>query len=238
MLATRLMGATSAAAANIEYVGGYVQGFVGTSSNVTISLTSLTGGLASAPAAGDFVIIYFGTGSSVDRNLVVSGYTEVTELNTNSTYEANLVVAYKFMGGTPDTSITLTGGTLSSNDAGAVAIQVWRGINQTTPFDVTQRTAISNTGVRINPSSITPLTSGAVIIAGGAGGHNEGVQTYSGSNLTDLISVGAADTYDVSIGLGYSEWTSGVFDPTVFTFSSGNSSDYSYAAVTLALRPA
>jgi hypothetical protein len=237
MLATFLRGAT-AAANEIEYVGGYVQGFIGTTSDVTISLTSLTGGLASEPAADDLVIVYFGTGSTADRNLVVSGYTEIIELFANSTFDTNLVVAIKFMGVTPDTSFTLTGGTLNNADAGAVAVQVWRGVNQTTPLDVTETTSAGSGSVRPDPPAITPVTNGAIIVAGGAGAHNQGIQTYSGSNLTNVISAGGDDTNDVTIGLGYHVWTSGSFNPTTFTFSGGNSSSYSAASVTLALRPA
>lgn len=238
MLATRLMGATSAAAANIEYVGGYTQGFVGGTTNRTITLTSLTGGLASAPAAGDLVIVYFGTGATVDRNLVVSGYTEVVELYSNDNYDTNLVVAYKFMGGTPDTNFVLTGGTLSSNDAGAVAIQVWRGVNQTTPLDVTETTATGTNSVLCNPPAITPVTEGAVIVSGGAGRPEVESGTYSSSDLTAFLTAFGSDINDVVIGLGYYVWTSGSFDPAQFTYSISDSTNNSWAAVTLALRPA
>lgn len=239
MLATFLKGATAAApAAGIQYVGGYVQGLIGTTANLNITLTSLTGGLASAPAAGDLVIVYFGTGSTVDRNLVVSGYTEVTELYSNDGADTNLVAAYKFMGGTPDTSFTLTGGTLNTADAGVVAVQVWRGVNTTTPLDVTSTTATGTNSVRCNPPAITPVTSGAVIVAGGSGAHAIGAQTYSSSDLTAFRSVGTDDNNDATIGLGYKVWTSGAFDPAQFTFSAGDNLAYSWAAVTLALRPA
>jgi hypothetical protein len=226
------------AKSGIQYVGGYVEGFAGTTSNITITLTSLTGGLASSPAAGDIVIVYFGTSSTADRNLVVSGYTEVVELYSNDLIDTNLVVAYKFMGVTPDTSFTLTGGTLSTADAGAVAVQVWRNVNVGTPLDVTQTTSTITDSVLANPPAITPITSGAVVVAGGAGAHSDGTQTFSSSNLTGFISVGAVDNFDVTIGLGYHVWTSGAFDPAAFTFSGDDDSFFSSAAVTLALRPA
>lgn len=243
MLATRLMGATAAAAATspIQYVGGRTAGSIGTTINITISLSgTLTGGLASAPAAGDLVIVYFGTGSNTDRDLVVSGYTEITELYANDSYDTNLVVAYKFMGGTPDTSFTLAGGTLSAADAGAVAVQVWRGVNATTPLDVTSTTATGSNSILCNPPAITPVTGGAIIVSGGAGGNNASADptTFSSSDLTAFMSTSRSDTYDVTIGLGYKVWTSGAFDPAQFTFSGTNSTSLSWAAVTLALRPA
>lgn len=224
---------------DIQYVGSYVQGFAGGTTDRTITLTSLTGGIASAPAAGDLVIVYFGTGSTADRNLVVSGYTEIAELYSNDTYDTNLVAAYKFMGGTPDTSFTLTGGTLSTADAGAVAVQVWRGVNTVTTFDVTSTTATGINSVLCDPPAITPTTPGSIIVSGGAGAHDgENAETYSSSNLTAFVSVGAGDTNAVTIGLGYNAWTSGAFNPAQFTFSDTDSTEFSWAAVTLALRPA
>ena len=238
MLATRLIGATSAATANIEYVGGYVEGFVGTTSDVTISLTSLTGGLASAPAAGDLVIVYFGTGSTADRNLVVSGYTEIVELYSNDSLDTNLVVARKFMGGTPDTSFTLTGGTGSANDAGAVAIQVWRGVDTVTPLDVSDKTLTGINTILADFENIIPVTTGAIILAGAAGAHNNNTGVYSSSNLTAFLTALGNDNTDVTIGLGYYVWTSGSFTPNRLTFSAANSTAFSYASCVLALRPA
>jgi hypothetical protein len=239
MLWQKLLGTN--AAGGIEYVGSYMQSFVGTTSNVTVSLTSLTGGLSSAPAAGDLVIVYFGTGSTANRDLVISGYTEIVELYSNDTYDTNLAVAYKFMGGTPDTSFVLTGGTLNIDDAGAVGVQVWRGVDATTPLDVTRTTATGVDTCFCNPAAITPVTDGAVIVAGGASGNDISSIVpipYSISNLTDFRSVARGDVNDVTIGLGYHVWTSGAFDPTEFRTPGADSARASWAAVTLALRPA
>jgi hypothetical protein len=236
MLFQKLLGVGSATSS--RYVGGRTFGFSGTTSNVTISLLgTLTGGSNTSPSNGDLVIVYFGTGSTADRNLVVSGYTEVAELYANSTFDTNLVVAYRvysFGAGT----ITLTGGSLSANDAGAVAIQVWRGVDAVTPLDVTSTTATTTNSVLCDPPAITPITSGAIIVSGGAGAHNDGGDpTFSSSDLTDFRTVGSNDTNDVTIGLGYKIWTSGEFDPAQFTFSETDSTSFSSASVTLALRP-
>ena len=244
MLATFLKGAKGAPA-GIQYVGGYVQGFAGTAGNITITLTSLTGGLASSPSTDDLVIVYFGAGSVADINLIVSGYTEIVELYSNDTFDTNLVVAQKFMGATPDTSFTLTPasgntsptGTL--DNAGAVAVQVWRGVDSVTPFDVTQTTDSEQATVLCDPPPITPITSGAIIVSGGAGAHIRGsLGTYSSSDLTAFLSAAGNDVNDATIGLGYHVWTSGSFDPAAFTFSGSDSTSFSWAAVTLALRPA
>lgn len=235
---TKFLRAAHPTKFSIEYVGSYVEGFTGTSSNKTISLTSLTGGIASAPDTGDLVLVYFGTGSTVDRNLVVSGYTEITELYANDTYDTNLAVAYKFITATlPDTSLTLTGGTLSSSDGGAVYISVWRNVDTISTFDVTTTTATAIDSGLCNPPAITPITSGSYVVSGGASG-NTSNGTFTSSDLTDFKSVHGSDTNGVTIGGGYRTWTSGAINPAAFTLGgSGNSINYSWAAVTLALRP-
>lgn len=239
MLTKFLRGATgNQGSVPIEYVGGYVQGFVGSSSNINISLTSLTGGLASAPAAGDFVLVYFGNGDGGLASLTISTYSQIALLNASDTNDTNLVVGYKFMGATPDTTVTFTGGTASSENAGAVYISVWRNVDTTSPLDVTSTTATGSNSVLCNPPAITPVTAGSYIVSGGSGGHAAGTRTYSSSNLTDFLSAGANDVYDVTIGGGYNVWTSGSFDPAQFTFSTSDSTAYSWAAVTVALRPA
>lgn len=238
MLFQKLLNNAANSLPSIEYVGGYVTAFQGTTSNPIIPLTSLTGGIASAPAAGDLVIVYFGTGSTTDRNLVISGYTEVVELYAGSTFDTNLVVARKFMSATPDTNFVIVGGTGSADDAAAVAVQVWRGVNATTPLDVAATTVTTNNSILCNPPAITPITQNAIIVAGGAGAHNGGDETYSSSDLTGFQTAGHSDINDVVIGLGYHNWTLGSFNPAQFTCSQGDSTSYSSAGVTLALRPA
>jgi hypothetical protein len=236
MLWNKLLGSTAAAgpqAPAIQYVGGYVQGVVGTAANVTIPLTSLTGGLATAPAAGDIVIVYFATGSTVNRNLVVAGYTVVADLYADDTYDTNLEVAYKInTGSLSDTSITLTGGTFSTADAGTVAIQVFRGEFNT--YGISNTNATGANGGRPNPASITPTVEGSVVVAGGASAHNGGTLTFTSSDLTDFITAGANGTYDSTVGMGYHQWVSGAFDPAQFGGGT-TSTAASWAAVTMLL---
>lgn len=230
MLFQKLLG-TNASEVAIQYVGGRTQSFVGITSNVTVSLTSLTGGLASAPAAGDIVIVYFATGSNTDRNLVVAGYQEIADIYGNATTnDSNLVVACKTMGATPDTSFVLTGGTLSTADAGTVSVQVFRNVTNPLPSFLTSIGDTTNP----NPPSITPLVNNSVIVAGGGQGHASGTLTFTSSDLTNFISVGASDTYASTVGMGYKELASGSFDPATFGGGSPNASN-GWTAVTLAL---
>lgn len=222
----------------VQYVGGYTLGFAGQTTDRTITFGgNLTGGLESSAREGDLVIVYFGTGSTVDNNLVVSGYTELVELfrgNTSAVYDTNLVIAYKFMGPTPDTSFVLTGGTLSIDDGGAVAVQVWRNVDPIMPFDVKLTTSLVGNTALVNPPAITPNTAGSIVVAGGAGAHG-GTGTFTSSDLSGFISSQGTDLNRVTVGLGYKVWESGSFDPAQFGGLTANANQ-SYAAATLALR--
>jgi hypothetical protein len=241
MLATYLKAAL-AGVKGIQYVGGYVQGFEGTSSTISVSLGgTLSGGIASSPSVGDLVIVYFAVGANSDINIIIgespAPYTEIVELYSNDSYDTNLAVAYRQLTGglTGDLStFAISGGTGGNTFAGAVAVQVWRNVDG---FDVTQTTATGTNSVLCKPPAITPITTGAVVVSGGAGAHNQGIRTFSSSDLTAFLTAGGADGSAVTIGLGHKEWTSGAFDPAQFTFSGSDSTSYSWAAVTLALRP-
>ena len=238
MLADKLR-TVSSSAARIQFVGRTTAEITGTTATPTnVSLTSLTGGLAAAPVAGDLVIVYYGTGSIVNQTIGVdtTGYTEVAELYSNDTYDANLSVSYKVMGATPDTQVQVSA-TGSVDESGAVAIHVWRGVDPILPLDVVSTTTTGGNTALLNPPAITPVTAGAVIVSGGAAGHIAGVQTYSSSDLSNFATIGGPeDTYDVTVGIGSAVWTSGAFNPVAFTFS-GTDNDYAWAAVTMALRP-
>lgn len=238
MLADKARSASqTAAAATIEYVGGYTEGFVGSASDIVITFGgNLTGGLASSASEGDLVIVYFGIGSDQDPvRGRIQGYNDLGFVGRTDTQCTGLLVSYKIMGPTPDTTFTLDNGTLDVANAGAVAVQVWRNVD-TDLFQFT--TASASNSVLCNPPAITPVATGSYIIAGGAGGHFNGTQTFSSSDLTGFISSGANDSEDVTVGLGYHQWTSGAFDPAAFTFSGTDSTSYSWAALTLVLRPA
>jgi len=239
MLADKLRTVVPSAA-GIQFVGSTTAAITASGSTDTnVSLTSLTGGLASAPEAGDLVIVYYGTGSIADRAIGVTtaGYTEVAELYSNDSQDTNLSVNYKLMGATPDTQVTMSG-TGNTSDSGAVAIHVWRNVDSIFPLDVTSTTATGTNSVLCDPPAITPVTTGAVIVSGGAGGHDSGVHTFGSSNLSNFATIGGPnDTNDVTVGVGSAVWTSGAFDPAAFTFSGTSTTSFSWAAVTLALRP-
>lgn len=231
----------AAAAGGPTFVGGGTDSQNG-GTDCSISLTGLTGGSGSTALENDLVIavVSFSSGFS-DSNMLMttSGYTEVADLFANDTNNANLGVFYKFMGATPDT--TAVGG--ADNDSSGygltMALHVWRGIDTTTPMDVTATTATGlNSGVA-DPPSITPSTSGAIIIICGGNATDQGTNAFTHSVFSNVFSIG----YDGSSGdsaagiASYDGWTSGAYNPAAFGFSGSGSTD-GWCAVTMALRPA
>lgn len=239
-----LMGAAGAIpVGGIRYVGGKSIGLDATTSSVDVSLDSLTGGFSSSAADDDVCVVYF-IGASVgsDANLALSyanGFTTEADLYANDSYDTNLLVGYLVYSSTSGgDTLTLPNGTGGLQVSGLIILQVWRGVDTTTPIDVpTQGIATLNTSLP-DPPAITPVTSGAVIIAGG-GTSTGNSGAYQSSDLGNFITdFHDGPTSGIAIGgVGSHYWTSGAFNPAQFTniptfTSRGNCS------ATLALRPA
>lgn len=243
------IGKTKRVRMPITFVGGSTQVSAGGTTDLTMDLTTLSGGIGTRPLPGDVIIVGFGSASTVNvdfsTKITGSGFTNISELYANDTLvDTNLIVGYKVVGSTPDTSLTITGGTGATTDGGAIGVHVWRYVDPVTPLDVTSTTATSITNANVNPPAITPVTAGAMIVAVGAGGHDVfSTQRYYSASITNTTSVyffsnlGVGGTYDCLIGIAAHEgWTSGSYDPSAWRLSllSGGSS---HAVVTLALRP-
>jgi hypothetical protein len=228
------------AATGLQYVGG-AEG-AGTSAAFNVSLTALTGGAASAAAAGDLVIVSDGFVSIADGNPGVgtAGYTEIADLYKSDSNDANLSVNWKIMGGTPDTTVSCNGSGVSTN-VSVCAVQVWRNVNQTTPLDVTSTTATAaNTGVPNGPA-ITPVTSGAQVVTVGGGTSDSAITDVTApTGYGNLVSANPASDPGLTfrIGVASKAWSgSGAEDPAAWGgFDTSNVN--SWAAVTLAIRPA
>ncbi|MEK7598341.1 MAG: hypothetical protein AAB487_01245 [Patescibacteria group bacterium] len=227
------------ALAAVSYVGGQVGSSAGVSGNTTVNF-SLTNGSASTPAADDLVIVAFSNGDTANKALTInnSGGTAYTlagsELYQNDSYDSNLRVAYRFMPGTPETSVILAGGDASGGRAWSV--HVFRNVDAGTPLDVAAVTAGAiNTRV-VNPGAITPTSSGAWIYVAGAGSGSTG-GNYTASYLTDFRAANGNDTQDGMVGAGYTTWSSGAYDPAAFAGGGTTTTSDSWTAVTLALRP-
>lgn len=211
--------------------------------NITLSLTALTGGISSTAIAGDIVIAVISMSSDgVDYNISMntSGYTEISDLFSDDSTDSNLGVFYKILTSTPDTSAVFNGSG-SGFDGAAAIVYVWRGVDQTTPLDVTSTIATGINGSASNPPAITPITAGSYVIAigGSASTSTSNAEFSSGSSsFSGFVSAiaGGAVTRKAGAGICYLQWTSGEVDPGAFVTGGTGSSD-SWTATTIALRP-
>lgn len=224
----------------IQLVGGASGGLNNSSaSTYNISLSALTGGIASSPSAGDIIIVVSGWASTTngDPGVTTAGYTEIADLYSNDDHDVNMSVSYLVISGTPPTSVTVSASGVSGNNS-AATVGVFRGVDNTTPLDVTTTTATGFNGTDFNPAAITPITSGAWVVATGmSAGLNSGTYTAA-SGYTEIadIGTGSSGTRNSSSGIFYKAWTSGVEDPGTFTNSTGGTGA-SWASATIALRP-
>ena len=218
----------------ISYLGEVSVTHDGSVGGMTVSLTSLS------LQQDDVVVVGFLLASNTDRSIGVNtaGYTEEAELFANDTYDANLSVSWKRMGSTPDSSVDVSGPGSSTHPARIIA-RGYRGVDTTTAMDVARTTATGTNGLLVDPPSITPTTSGALIVAWGCGAANAAALStaYSSSDLTDFTSGIVSNVYDLAYGVGHKSWTSGAFDAAAWTGTETATTD-SRASVVLALRPA
>jgi hypothetical protein len=221
----------------IQFVGAITGQIL--DSDITLSLTNLAGGIDGAAREGDFVIVaHFNrnnTAGDQPVGVATAGYTEVADLFGDDDVNANLSVSWKRMGSTPDTSVT----TENPNGRNIAIAYVLRGVDATTPLDVTATTATAiNTGVA-NPPSITPTTEGAWVLAiggnvSGATTELSGPQNFGWSVIR--VNSGGSSPWG-HLGIAALRWPgSGAVDPGEWTGVT-DSATYASCSVTLALRP-
>ena len=234
---------TGSTVAAIQYVGGITSGTSGATTDHTVGLTSLTGGIASSPQYGDLIIVAVERGGSANKAYNIAGFTQIADLYANDIQDSNFHVGYLICPIIPPTSVTFTGGSGNASDGMSIVIQVFRNVDQTTPLDVTSTTFGALDSALVNPPAITPVTSGAFIVVAGGASHDattDGLFTASYlTNFRTITTVALAETNDATVGMGYVPWTSGAYDPAAWTFNGtgGTPLNWSYSAVTMAIRP-
>ncbi len=177
-------------------------------------------------------------GTSVTNSWSTSGYDANVQFDLNNTEfdNVNLKVAYKVQGGTPDSTMVIN--TPSPAYDRTILAYVFRGVDTTTPLDVTTQTALG--GLNDNspdPPSITPNTDGAAIYIVGA--TTDDITTAAPTNYSNydeaLHSEGGTDDighYVASRILA----TAALENPGIFDAGGGSSS--TWIAATMALKPA
>jgi hypothetical protein len=163
-----------------------------------------------------------------------TGYTLVSNLYADDAWDCNFGVNYKIMGASPDSSVNLPG-----TGGGGMAVHIFaiRGVNGTTPLDVTVATATGVNSGTVDPGSITPVTAGSLITVHGGIAQSTAITLPTSSDLTHFsaASVSGSGFGGSTVGAGAkTDWTSGAFDPAAWVEPSGSS----WVAVTIAWRPA
>ena len=222
----------------ITFVGGAVNGAIN-GANVTLTFP---GGVLE----NDLVIVAYAVGDNdsldFDMLMVTAGYTEVADLHADDAQDTDIGVFWKVMAATPDTSAQVTG--RGGADAAVAAVcQIFRGVDTSTPMDVTPTTATGINSNIPNPPSIDHLTpAGVWTVAAGAFGHTSGAAvTVTPPTSYDTVNDqlrSQDDTSDVTVAMAYRETPADPEDPGVFTPSIADNVAHSWCAVTIALRPA
>lgn len=169
-LANRLL---NSGGAPIEFVGS-VDDFL-SGDPLTMPLNGTwANGTDSSLAEGDLVIVLWGLNETQGGfSITDSGWTYVGSEASNDSYDTTLAVAYKIMGPSPDTSVTLDIGNSANCNAVAIA---FRNVNQADPTDSVSPVSADGVNSAIpNPPGVTVNTAGAVVVAMGssnAGGSN------------------------------------------------------------------
>ena len=229
----------------ISYVGGQASGKAGANSGGQLVTFALTGGSNSTPQTDDLVIVTAVVGSAAANPAMAvttpTGYTALGQLNQSAaTNDVSMNVSYKFMGATPDTTVTIPA--MNSNTIGqAWTIQVFRGVHSGTPMDVTPVAAGATGTGQPNPGSITPVTNDVngnawVVICGGGATVTPANYVAPANFTTNFLTSTGTDSTSAMAGSGYwTGWTSGAVDPAAYTGGTALAAN-SWASYTIALR--
>lgn len=215
----------------------------GTTAALTLPLTGLTGGSSSSAQAGDLAVVVAAQSDNTDFAMAMNtaGFVEDAELWSNDTRQCNMGTWHKIL-----TSTDISTGSVEvkgSNDSqrGETAIlHVWRNVDPTTPLDVAVQTATGINSALADPPSITPVTTGAVVLGLTASTSDSSPTAFStpadGTNFAQEINHGGSNRGGISTVRSLA-WTGGAVDLAALTGGESVAFD-SWAAVTLALRPA
>jgi len=225
----------------ISFVGGITAEGLD-NATLSASLTGLTGGSGSTAATGDIVIVIAqhnnNTNTPSPPVVSSSGYTNIASLFADDSNDSNTIVEWKIMGATPDTTVALTNMGLGGRGM-SMAVHVWRGVDTTTPIDVTTTTATGTNTGQPNCPTITPTTSGAYVIAcgGQSTGNNLHQMNAAPTGYSNFFgTTNSSAAFRANAALASFAWSSGAEDPSTFGVA-GDTTSSSWCAATVVLRP-
>lgn len=215
----------------LSYVGSNTGSGEGTTHTVDLSGLGLQ--------ENDLVIVANASVSSgdIDCGVTSAGWTEITELFSNDNSDCNLSVNYKVMSATPDTSVTCKAS--QSAGRGSVSIAyVLRGQDLSTYADATITTATGINAAIPNAPSITTVTDNAWVVAIGAGTVKDTAVTAP-SGYSNQASVASNAVTSITLAIASKTVsTAGAEDPAAWTGWTTGDTNQSWAAATMAIRPA
>jgi len=207
--------------------------FVGSNSEFRTDGQSVTVDLSSIDIQeGDLILAGFFVGEDADQrssmSLASTGYTEITSLYGNDTYDINMKTYGKFADGT-ETNFVTAGGIVTTASV-VVIVSVFRNAGDVLPTDAATGLAASGTNVNTDDivwPEITDLSSGNILVYFGATGHVSSAVTYTDpTDLEDFTTRASSDSEDVTGGYGYKVIDSGAsFTANTWLLSGGGTSN-------------
>jgi hypothetical protein len=201
----------------------------GTTTGTLVSLTSLS------LQQNDLVIVL--TGWNADSGTpgpITSGYTQAAAITNvvSGDQDVKIYVGYKFMGSTPDTSVSLTAcppSTLGTN----TFVYAWRDINTASPMAATPTTA-TGTGASPNSPSIS-FSESAIVLSVAIIADGTDYITAAPSGMVNFVQqLVTPPTYRCSIAVA-ATYASSSYDPAAFTSTAGSTAPWCAATLALAL---
>lgn len=192
---------------------------------ITLVGTSSGAATLTMPAGlqeNDYVIVQLAA-DSYETNSIAGWTTIQTRLSS-----ARGITVAKFMGATPDTS-------LSVNSNNSTVCMAFRGVNLAQPQDVANTSSSSGSSGNPNPAAITPVTDGCAIVISASldDKRNAGSITVP-AGFTDLVDSDTGGSAATAMMAWALQGTAATIDPAAFVTSPNDE----YWTATQALRPA
>ena len=211
---------------------------LGTTNTVSISSTN------SFPyVSGDFGLIICGFSSTTSGTpgVVSPTVTSIASLYANDTADVNVNASWFFFSNSDPITFTyrLQG---SSLFASPFLLMLFRGVDPTTPLDVTPTTATGINTQNLNSPAITPVSGNTTIISTGIVADSDigAISSYPTGYTPILSTAWSGDTADAMMTASFKKLSGGAGvseDPSNIT-TTFNTTTASWAAYTIALRPA
>jgi len=204
--------------------------FVGSNSGKAPNAGAVTVDLSSIDIkGGDLILVGHFVGEDAaktsDMSPSSSGYTEITSLYANDTYDTNMKTYGKFADGTETSFVANSVG--GSTSSVAVIVSVFRNVSDL-PVDAATGLATSGTNTNTDDivwPEITSVSSGEHLVYFGATGHVSGTRLYTQpDDLSGFVTIGENDDEDITAGFGYKVIdTETSFTANTWTMSGGTS---------------